>query len=246
MNKFAIPLAIVIAGAFIAYAIYNGGKAPVDDTPSVEDQQKKAAEYIDSLDIADVSDADHIQGDKNAKVTIVEYSDTECPYCKTFHQTLNQIFNDYYSTSTNRIAWVYRQFPIVELHAKAPKEAEATECANELGGPKIFWKYLSTIFTNTPSNDGLDPAQLVTFADQVGLDTKAFTNCVNSGKYTAKINESVKAAARAGATATPYTVLLVRNGTKVDRVPLIDPSGASLGSLPYASMKAIIERLLNS
>ena len=59
-----------------------------------------------------------------------------------------------------QVAWVYRHFPIDSLHSRARKEAEATECANEFGGNTVFWQYLDKIFELTPSNDGLDPAEL--------------------------------------------------------------------------------------
>lgn len=274
LSKLFLPVAILIAGGGIAWAVYHGGNAPA--APKAEDIQKKADAYVASLDIAPVTALDHIQGSPDAKIVIVEYSDTECPFCKTFHGVLKQVFDTYNpkvtasttasgsaaanasssasAPSTNnasKVAWVYRHYPIAELHSKAPKEAEATECVAELGGNAIFWKYLNTIFTNTPSNNELDPAKLSIFADDVGVDKKAFDACLSSGKYAAKIAESVKAGQRAGASATPYTVILIRTtnadgSANIERLPLISPDGNSLGSIPYSSMKAIIERLLNS
>lgn len=284
-SKLALPLAIVIAGAFIAWAVYHSGSTnstsvQIEQTKKTEEAQKQAAAYVESLEIAPVTSADHILGSKNAKVTIIEYSDTECPYCKSMHSTLNQLFYTYNSISGTssvsnsnsknpgaksdsksatsastkngeQVAWVYRQYPIEQLHSRAPKEAEATECVAELGGNAVFWKYLNTIFTNTESNDTLDPAKLPQFADDVGVDVQAFNACLSSNKYSAKIKESVAAAEKAGASATPYTVILVKTtnadgSTKTERLPLIDMSGNSLGAVPYATMKAIVERLLNS
>src|SRR5574343_1436136 len=105
----------------------------------------------------------------------VEYSDTECPFCKQFHSTLRQMMDEY--GKDGKVAWVYRHFPIDGLHPKARKEAEATECANELGGPSKFWEYTNMIYERTPGNDGLDPANLPKFAKEIGLDEKAFTEC---------------------------------------------------------------------
>ncbi len=271
LSKLFLPVAIIIAGGLIAWGVYYSGSPK--PAISVADQKSNGDAYVASLDIAPVTSVDHIQGSIDAKVTIIEYSDTECPFCKVFHQVLTEVYNDYNpsnaaaktatgtkasasvgassntssSAPAKKVAWVFRHFPIAELHEKAAKEAEATECAAELGGENIFWKYIGTIYTNTPSNDGLDSSQLGVFADQVGIDKKAFQTCLDSGKYTAKINESIKAGMRAGADATPYTVLIVNTANgNVERVPLIDPNGASLGALPYATMKNIIERLLNS
>ena len=111
--------------------------------------------------IRGVQDDDHIIGDKNAKVIIVEYSDTECPFCKVFHETLHQVVSEY---DGKDVAWVFRHWPIPQLHPKAPKEAEALECATEQGGPssplgtsnEVFWKYTDKVFETTGSNNMLD------------------------------------------------------------------------------------------
>ena len=77
-----------------------------------------------------VSARDHLRGAREAPVKLIEFGDTECPLCKRFHPTLKRIVDEY----PGKVAWVFRHFPIVEIHPKAPKEAEATECAAELGG----------------------------------------------------------------------------------------------------------------
>lgn len=243
LKKLVVPVSIIIAGGLIAGAIYltnsqpasKGAKAGVADIA-------KGAQAAPEVQIAPVTAVDHIQGDSaKAKVTIVEYSDTECPFCKRHHQTLSKIFAEY--GKTGEVAWVYRHFPL-DFHQKAPKEAEATECASELGGPKAFWDYIGTIYENTPSNDGLDPAKLPVFAEQVGLDKAAFVKCLESGKYKAKVTEAKNAGLKAGARGTPYTVLMVRDGSKTETVPLTNDQGQSLGALPYESMKAIVDSFL--
>lgn len=176
-----------------------------------------------------VNSADHIRGNEKAKVTLITYSDTECPYCKNFHETMQQI----YQTYGNKIAWVYRHFPLTQLHPKAPKEAEATECAGELGGNTKFWAYLDKIFEVTPSNNGLDAAQLPIIAEQIGLDKTKFETCLNSGKYTNKIQAAMAAAAAAGAQGTPYTVILAGD----QKIPVE-------GAVPVEQLKATIDQLL--
>lgn len=237
LQKLVVPFSIIIAGALIAVAIYYTNSVPQTGKVGVADLAKGKPE----ITVAPVSEVDHIKGNANAKVVIVEYSDTECPFCKRHHSTLNQIFDEY--GKDNKIAWVYRHFPL-DFHKKAPKEAEATECANELGGAAKFWEYLSMIYENTPSNDGLDAALLPQFAEKVGLDKTAFTNCLNSGKYASKITEAKNAGYLAGARGTPYTVLLVKNGSKVETVPLVDDEGQGLGALPYQTLKTIIDSFL--
>lgn len=238
IQKLVVPVSIIIAGGLIAGAIYLTNSKPNTAAKGVADIAK-GAEQAPEVVIAPVSAVDHVQGDASkAKVTIIEYSDTECPFCKRHHQTLSRIYKEY--GASGDVAWVYRHFPL-DFHKKAPKEAEATECASELGGSKAFWDYIGLIYTNTPSNDGLDTALLPEFAEQVGLDKTAFTKCLNSGKYAAKITEAKNAGLKAGARGTPHTVLVVRDGSKTENVPLVNEQGSSLGALPYESLKAIID-----
>jgi protein-disulfide isomerase len=120
---------------------------------------------LEGVQIRPVSSDEHILGDANAPVVIVEYSDTECPFCKVFHNTMHQVLDQ----SAGKVAWVYRHFPIEQLHAKAPLEAEATECAWEQGGNEMFWKYIDEIFKRTGSNDKLPVEELTVIAKDLGL-----------------------------------------------------------------------------
>ncbi len=221
-NKFLIPLAIMVAGGLVAGAIYFGGSKPLTTNDGRPTTGK--------IDIAAVSEKDHILGSRNAELVIVEYSDTECPFCKVFHNTMKQVM----STYSGEVAWVYRHFPIPQLHAKAIKEAEATECAAELGGNLAFWKYIDKIFEITPSNDGLNPDELPKIAGEIGLDVAAFNECLSSGRYTEFIKKSIEEATKAGARGTPYSVIISRDGTKT----VIN------GAEPLASVKAKIDSLL--
>ncbi len=86
---------------------------------------------------------DHIIGQLNAPITIIEYSDLDCPFCKRFHETMKQITSTY---GPDQVAWIFRHMPLTSLHPNAIKQTEATECASELGGPQAFWALLSEIF----------------------------------------------------------------------------------------------------
>ena len=133
----AMPIAVIIAGVLIAGAvIYSGGKNANGNTVNAPQQQQVAQETGDLEQMIPVTSEDHIRGDINAPVKIVEYSDTECPFCKRFHTTMQEVYNEY--GKTGKVAWVYRHFPLDQLHSKARKEAEATECAAELGGNDKF------------------------------------------------------------------------------------------------------------
>ncbi len=226
----ATPIAIVIAGALVAGAVYmSAGNSGTANAP----QPQQAAQQTGDLEqMIPVTSADHIRGDANAPVKVVEYSDTECPFCKRFHTTMQQLVDEY--GKNGKVAWVYRHFPLDQLHPKARKEAEATECAAELGGNDKFWSYLDRLMEITPANNGLDLAELPRIAAYVGLDTTKFNECLSSGRYAQKIDEHAQNAIATGGNGTPWSIIVGKNGKKY---PL---SGAQ----PYEAVKQLVELAL--
>ncbi len=230
-NNFAVPMAIIIAGALVAGAVYfNGGKSG----GSSEKNLAAAGESQGAKEnnVKAVSSADHIRGNPNAKVKVIEFSDPECPFCKKFHQTMNQIIGEY--GKSGQVAWVYRHFPLDSIHSKARKESEALECANEQGGGAKFWAYLDRLFEVTPSNDGLDLAELPKIAEYAGLDEVLFNQCLESGKYAKRVADDLADGVNSGARGTPYSVVVAPNEKKF----VIN------GALPYESVKAAINQAL--
>lgn len=224
-QNFAIPFAIIVAGLAIAAAVYFGdNKQGIAAAPQGVQNQE--------VTLDPVTEKDHILGNPQAKVTIVEYSDTECPFCKVFHNTMNRVMSEY--GNGGQVAWVYRQFPIAGLHPKAHKESEATECANKLGGNTKFWEYVNKIFEITPSNNGLDAAKLPEIAQEIGLDITAFNNCLSNGDTAKIVDDGIASAAKAGAQGTPYSLVVV--GGKI--------VGSINGAQPYETVKAQIDGLL--
>lgn len=225
-NAVIIPLSIIVAGGLIAGAIYmtRGGSA-------VNPGQKKVPSS--AVTIKPVSSDDHIMGNPDAKIIVVEYSDTECPFCKTFHNTMNQIMADY--GKDGKVAWVYRHFPLDSIHPKTRKEAEATECAADIGGKDAFWTYINKIFAITPSNNKLDAAELPKIAKEIGLDEKKFNECLSSGKFADKVDAQFQSGVDAGVEGTPYSVIVVK-GTKTT-VPIN-------GAQSYTTVKSVIDKLL--
>lgn len=226
-NNLSIPLAIVIAGALIAGAVYLTNRA----SPSTALQPQGAEQSGDLEAMRAISAEDHIRGNRDAKVTIVEYSDFECPFCKAFHPTLQRAMQEY----RNDIAWVYRHFPLDALHSKARKEAIASECAAELGGNDAFWKFTDRFFELTPSNDQTNiETVLPQIAKEIGLDQAKFLSCLESGKYDAHVETDVQNAVATGGSGTPWSIVVAPNGKKY---PL---SGAQ----PYESVKQLIDLAL--
>ncbi len=223
IHPLLIPFSIIVAGALIGAGIFLSSKSQT----SVRSTQ--IPNVPATINMLPVTAEDHILGNPNAPVMIVEYSDTECPFCKVFHLTMKRVMAEY--GTEGKVAWVYRHFPIAELHSRAQKEAEATECVAELGGNEKFWKYLDTIFVQTNSNDSLDPAALPAIAKSIGIDEKKFNECLSSGKYATKILASIQDAQRAGSEGTPNTILITRDGQKA----------TIQGAQPYETLKAVID-----
>lgn len=225
-----MPIAVVIAGVLIAGAvIYSGGKTPTAGTVNQPQQQQVAQQTGDLEQMTPVTSKDHIRGDINAPVKIVEYSDTECPFCKRFHTTMKEVMDEY--GKDGKVAWVYRHFPLDQLHSKARKEAVALECANEQGGNDKFWSYADRLYEVTPANNGLDPAELPKIAQFVGLDTAKFNTCLGSTKYDKHIEDEVQNAQATGGNGTPWSIVVGKNGKKY---PL---SGAQ----PISAIKQLID-----
>ena len=252
VQKLAVPIAIVIAGAMIAASLFFVNSRPVAGAP-VEGQVAE--------EIRGVQSDDHILGNPNAKIVIVEYSDTECPFCKMFHETMHKVIDQY--GASGDVAWVYRQFPIPSLHPKAPKQAEALECATEQGGNEMFWKFTDKVYQTTNSNNSLDsgvynsPAtppngpdgkpyytqkaprsttdagQLSDFARELGLDVAKFEACLASGKYVERITKDTNEVVAAGGGGTPHSIMIIDG----EQTPIE-------GAVPFETLKGMIDAAL--
>lgn len=219
-----LAFSILVAGVLIAGAvIYTSGSSVKEDKVVVDSNSGE-------INIKPVDKSDHILGDFNAPVKIVEFSDLECPFCKSFHPTVKQIVDDYDS----KVALVYRHFPLDQIHSKARQEAVATECAAELGGNDKFWAYLDRLFEVTPANNGLDLKMLPEIAQYVGLDSQEFESCLFSGKYDSHVEEDLQDAIASGGRGTPYSIVIAPNGKRF-------PVG---GAESYLGLKSIIDMAL--
>jgi protein-disulfide isomerase len=157
------PFSVVIAknGAMLEI----NGAQPAEEVKKVIDLalSGKATTVVSSntgkpLTEDPVTEKDHIFGNPNAEVKIITHSDFECPFCKRFHATMEDVMKAY--EKDGRVAWIIRAFPLTSIHDRAPLEAEAAECANEIGGNAKYWEYVSLLEKITPANNGLDPALL--------------------------------------------------------------------------------------
>lgn len=224
-NKLTVPIAIVVAGALIAGALFFAGRAaaPVPGSHSGEPGVEE--------NVPRVTAEDHILGNPDAPVVIIEYSDIECPFCKQFHVTMQQIIDEY--GRDGQVAWVYRHFPLAQLHPNAPRLAEASECVADVAGEQAFWNFLDEVFAIAPANTSFPMGRLNEAAVNVGADETAFTQCLDSGRHQATIEKQFNDAVSAGGQGTPHNIIIA--GDQIIPLP---------GAQPYATVKQVIETIL--
>ncbi len=172
-----------------------------------------------------LSDSDWVRGDKNAPITVVEFSDIDCPYCNRFHTTMKQIISDY----DGAVNWVHRHFPLPSLHPEAQKKAEAAECVAELGGGDKFWEFLDELYEDTTEK----VADLANIASSIGVNSVQFQECLDSDKYADKVKGHASQAQAAGGRGTPHSVIIFGDTT----IPV-------QGAQPYESIAAQLDNLL--
>jgi len=231
--NFLIPISIIIVGLLIGGAIivssgnFNIGNKivsakqtaqvlqdsnPNSNAPAQSSQPKGVVTF-------DITETSHIRGNINAPITLVEFSDFECPFCEKIYPTLNKILNDY----QDKVKLVYKYFPL-SFHPNAQKAAEAAECAAEQGK---FWEYHDKLFTYQASGFSLD--KFKQWAKDLGLNSAQFNGCLDSGKYASKVQTDFQEGQQKGVSGTPATFV---NGQLV------------IGAQPYEVFKQIIDNLL--
>ena len=159
------------------------------------------------------------RGPKNASVTIIEFSDYQCPFCQKAEDVVDQVMKTY----ADKVRLVYRDYPL-PFHPNARPASEAAACANAQGK---FWEYHAKLF----HGDGLEPEKLKTYADQVGLDRKKFDDCLEKKPFKAEIDKDVKDGEKAGVTGTPAFFI---NGRMLS------------GAQPFEKFKEVIDDELAS
>ncbi len=219
--KFYTSLLLVVVFLVAGFVLLRGTTPPPQET--------KINNTFGDIGIMPVTEKDHILGDPNAKVIIVEYSDTECPFCKRFHGDMHKLID-----ANSDVAWVYRHFPIASLHAKAYKEALASECAAAQGGNDTFWRYVDEVYTRTNSNDSLNEQELYNIADDLELNTLAFKTCIMNQEQASVVDAHMADGSKNGVQGTP-TSFVLKDGQMVQKIP---------GALPYEQLAPFIEDLL--
>lgn len=234
-NWFGISM--VLLGVIVGYgiAMSNGGTAGnaqpsaqvAKNQPSPTPSQPPAAPEAGDVVPVDPK-VDHIRGNPKAKISVIEYSDFECPFCARHHPTMQQLVDDY----GDDVNWVYRHFPL-GFHKLAQITAEGAECANELGGNDAFWEYTDALFEKGVPNKTKD--DFIAYAVDIGLDKAKFTDCLDSGKYTQHVKDDMAGGSAGGVSGTPGNIVY---NNKTKEAKLVS------GAQPISAFKAIIDPML--
>lgn len=220
-SKFILPGAIILAGVLISAAIIysNGGfgKLSAGGTANVGQApggQKEVSE-----------DDDAFIGDKDAPVVMIEFSDFQCPFCRSFWRDTFPLIKSEY-IDTGKVRFVYRDFPL-SFHPGAMSAAQAAECAEEQGK---FWEMHDKIFSEQDKLGSgtvqFNADDIKKWAREMGLDTREFNTCLDSQKYADEANNDLKDGQVVGVSGTPGFFI---NGRLV------------VGAQPFSAFQAIIE-----
>jgi len=206
----------------LAVLVQNNQGAPTpsgnNDTGTIAPAPTPTPTPSPIINMEELAQEDKIEGDPNAPITIVEFSDFECPFCSRFYsQTLIQLRTEY--IDTGKVKLIYRDFPL-SFHPEAQPAAEAAECANEQGK---FKEYHDMIFENQSQ---IGDATYKRWAAELGLDTEQFNSCVDEGKYRAEVQADFAAGQAAGVSGTPTFFI---NGQKI------------VGAQPFSVFQQIID-----
>jgi len=224
-RNYIMTAAVTVATIAIAMAFFFGGYFVRGWVQGNQEESglptQTPVSAVGALVVGNVSaDDDPARGPENALVTIIEFSDFQCPYSKRyFDETLPLILSNY----GDQVRYVFRDFPLTSIHPQAEKAAEAAECAGEQGK---FWEYHDMLFQNQKALEIID---LKAYAVELGLDESAFNFCLDSDKYADEVGKDIEDGKSYGVGGTP-TVFI--NGRKV------------VGALPYTTWQSVIDEEL--
>lgn len=221
-EKLYLPISVIIGFLIIAGAIVYTQNPQQPSKPTSSAVSTGGQVKTDSTGQFTVTEQDHVRGDFEAPVTIVEYSDYQCPFCSRFHPTIKQVLADY----PGQVRWVYKHFPLDQIHPQARPSAEASECVWEQKGNDGFWQFADGLFEN---QSRLGNSLYKELAGQIGVNADQFTNCVSSRKYKDKVESDYQEGIRAGVRGTPGSFV---NGQSIP------------GAVPYSTLKVAVDQAL--
>jgi|SRR3989344_115602 len=220
-EKNFLGLSILVAGILVSFSILytSGSLGQMGAQIKTPDQNQRINVSVDD---------DPVMGSKNAKVVVIEFSDYQCPFCRSFWQdTLPQLKKDY--IDTGKIKFVYRDYPL-SFHPSAAPSAQSAECARD---QDKYWEMHDKIFSEQAKKGQgtvtYSAQDLKTWASQIGLDAGQFSRCLDSGKYKLEVEKDFSDGNVAGVSGTPSFFI---NGRLI------------VGAQPFSAFQAIIDEEL--
>ena len=224
----AIAVSIVAAGALIAVALFfglspqQGGGAVAagghNDGGGFEPRTAPSA-------LREISDDDHIRGNPNAPVSVIEFSDFECPFCARLHPPLSRLVDE-----NDDVNWIYRHFPLSTIHSRALASSHASECVAALGGNDAFWEFADTIFGDQNS---LGTALYEETATRVGIPLEDFRSCTKGQDHRKDIQDDLREVQQVGGQGTPHAIVVNNRG---EALPFS-------GALDYDTVLGIVDAM---
>ncbi len=242
-----LPIAIVLAALIIGGAmVYSKGLSTIESADSALNTQNSNSVKLD------IASDQVFLGKADAPITIFEFGDYQCPYCKRFHMLAHlDLVKDYVDSGLAKI--VFMDFPLPG-HDFAQKASEAAWCAKD---QNKFWEMHDVLFENSGTTNGLTIDNMIKYAEDLGMDKQMFEECLNSSKYAARVQQILEMSARLGIQATPTTIITNKPlplviDTKAVAVAYQGTSGTAnlgdsfliIGAQPYSTIKSVIDSLV--
>ncbi len=223
----AIIIGSIITGACILIAGNPSSMIATKPSDSAQQAEKKPI-------VAPITKNDLIFGDENASVTIVEYSDIECPFCNQFHKTINEVLTQY----NGKVKYVLRHFPLTNIHPNATIYAQAIECVYRDYGKEKAFTALNALFANQPlkaPQTGAPEILLGTFiGKEIQVSAEAITTCLANGTFAQKVASDTKSGVSAGVSGTPSAFIINKKGD-IQTIA---------GAQPFAAVKLMLDSIL--
>lgn len=219
-TSYGVPVAIVIAGILVAGAVFWSGGSSADSNVNTASAEHPSNSFRLP------NETDHVRGNPDAKVALIEFSDFECPFCARLHPTLKRVTEE-----RQDVKWIFRHFPLTSIHSSAFSAAVASECIAKLGGQSAFWNFADAMFADQKN---LGDSLYTQTAATLGIDSAAFASCVKDLSVAQAVREDGDEAVQSGGRGTPFVVVVTASGK------LAPFSGA----LPYEEIKRLVDQAL--
>lgn len=231
-GNIGVSIAIVVAALIIGGAVIFTNN---NSDNKKDEENKSTIAQADPSKVKPIDEKDWVYGNIDAPIGIVEYSDTECPFCSFLHPDLKRIVDE----NSGQVVWAYRHFPIIQLHPIAPTVSHASECIGELKGNDSFWGFIDKIYQLSYNNLTLEkpkdksahaenPKLLTDYAVELGVDVNAFNQCMADSRHQDRVTEDYQNATVAGGGGTPYSVIILPEEMTDEQKTAVDALASSI------------------